>query len=125
MKVFDLDNDVERNAKFARMVAVCEANSFELLKLWEDHSNRAPWWADDPMPKYEWVDGVGYIITVGTYSRKPVVISINLCEVDHKLIGFWHVTSMVAHYDLIEKWFRKNLPHATRSNAMNFANCLK
>lgn len=100
------------------VVGVVEANSCESMFLWERHHVQL---------KKPWVSNLsGYGVTVGELDDHPVHISLLINTVDGKRILFWHATSMVVDYRMIEAWLEAALPEAynNRTDAINFSNIL-
>jgi hypothetical protein len=107
--------------EYASVEYVVEANTFERHKLWEEWA-----WGD-----VQWKDGTsGSLITVGYMGDSPVVISILVANILGYDVIFWHPTSRVVDYQMIEAWLEKNVPvYQTKvaehkSDAMNFHNCI-
>lgn len=107
----------------AGVVGIIDAASFEQHMLWADNSRR-----EQPLTWKENMSGLTAI--VGLLGEMPVCISLFTAEIDgHKLL-FWHATSQVVDYRMIDKWMIENLPksafHAdgrvNQTDAGNFHN---
>lgn len=100
------------------VTGVVEATSFETTCLWILNTQSGISWVENCS---------GYGVTVGTVGSHPVCISVPVHMVKGAKILFWHATSQVVHYELIDEWLKTYLPEPARSNqtdAMNFSNIL-
>jgi len=102
------------------LLYLIEANSFEMLTLWEQHSSMCDW------EEYR----IGDSVTIGYLDSRPVCISRLWAEINGQLVMFYHPTSQVVDYAMIEQWLDENcktkedgkVPH---TDAMNFHNVLQ
>lgn len=103
------------------VIGVVEANSFETSRLWREHHEKRAW--------IENLSGFG--CTVGHRHGDPVCISLLTATVDGHKILFFHPTSPVVDWDLIDAWMVASLPKSAfragsdvvnRTDATNFAN---
>lgn len=59
--------------------------------------------------------------------KRPVVFSLRVGMVYDKPVLFWHATSELVDYKMIDEWLLKNLPHLTKrehTDATNFHTCI-
>lgn len=104
------------------VVGVVEANSFEIMCLWQRWQELGKSWVST---------GHGYLATVGHVGDMPVCISILTATVDGEKILFIDPTSQVVDYRMVEDWLKTHVVTAlrddgylNRSDAMNFSNVL-
>lgn len=111
----------EMKAFLEGVVGVVEANSYESMCLWQEHTKRHG--------KESWVSNLsGFLEIVGHLNDKPVCISLFTTVVNGQKLLFWHATSTVVDHDIIRKWFEKNLTpeaYGNTTDAMNFHNVLR
>jgi hypothetical protein len=94
---------------------VVEANSFEELRHWEKWSPRRKW---EQTP-------IGHVITIGKLDDRPVVIQFNYAKINGESVVFWHATSQVVDYKMIDKWMMERVnPSAMKTDSMNFGNAI-
>lgn len=84
-----------------------EATRFEELCLWRNNSDH-------------WKQHNGILETVGFIGEYPVCISLMWATINNEEVVFWYPTSIKVCHNLIEAWFKENMPHVRRSDAMNF-----
>ncbi|WP_411839896.1 hypothetical protein [Paracoccus sp. ME4] len=101
------------------VIGVVEANRFEASRLWREHHDKRTW--------IEHRSGFG--CTVGYRHGDPVCISLLTATVDGHRILFYHPTSPVVDWGLIDAWMVANLPKSAfrsgsdvvnRTDSMNF-----
>lgn len=80
-----------------------EANSNEQMYIWQTWHEKYG---------YPWKQEHGYLVTVGELMDRPICISVMFVKVKEKLIMFWHATSELVDYVMIDEWLKKNLPDA-------------
>lgn len=79
---------------------IVEANSFEIHSLWQKYNT---------LPDLKiYLDGDG--VTVGYINNLPVVISRRWWSINGVVVLFWHATSRMVDYDLIDDWFKQQYP---------------
>lgn len=119
----------ERDVKLADLmcgvIGIVEATRFEEHCLWRDSDTRSA------TSHGEWVEsGWGLLQTVGWLDSRPICISLGTATVGGHKVLFWHATSQVVDYVLIDRWFEEMLPQSARrpdglpnrTDAMNFHN---
>lgn len=93
---------------------VVEATGYEKLYLWTQYSD-------------EWDDrsNGGYLVRVGEVGDEGIYISILIHKVRNQKILFWHATSQVVDYRIIEQWLDQNIPWPdgvrNKTDANNFS----
>jgi hypothetical protein len=120
------DNPEDRVAQ--AMFAV-EADSFSYHALWRDHSHES---RERRGKIVEWQDvSQGWSKQVGSLDGRPVVVSLRWSYLDGQLVLFWHGTSQVVDYKMIEDWldehFKATYDNDTckaKCDASNFHHCL-
>lgn len=94
------------------VVGICEATHFEKQCLWQTYHKCLAWsWQENSL---------GYLKTVGMIDEHPTVMSLFTATVDGEKILFWHATSQVVDYRLIDSWFERMLPDIKKADANNF-----
>lgn len=98
-----------------------ESTGFERHMLWRDNYQRMPWEGNP----------AGYGIELGKVGDMPVMLSTTFQAIDGHVVLFYHPTSQVVDYRMIEAWLNENVPakwdkgtRIARTNAMNFSHCL-
>lgn len=103
-------------------IGVVEMTREEEMAIWERYTKEY---------KYTWVsNNSGYGKNVGFLADMPVFISLSTAVVKGYKLVFWHPTSQVVDYRMIEDWFTLNAPEASRekdgrynrTDATNFHN---
>jgi len=90
--------DEHLQIELAKTEYVVEANSFEYLSLWKDFHE-----------EYSWEQvSQGYGAHVGYIDGRPIFISLRWATVNEVYMLFWHATSKVVDYGMIEEWFVNN-----------------
>lgn len=84
--------------EFKDVVFSVEANSFEKHALWNKHQDKLK------------LDSHGKLITVAKVNERPICISVILGTINQKKILFWHATSELVDYKLINEWLNAFLP---------------
>ena len=92
------------------VVGVVEATSNEAFCLWDKYTT-----GGRQMSQY----GGGYGITVGYCkdlkdTKLPIAISIFKYTVEGKDILFYHPTSRMVDYEVIENWLKENMPASAK-----------
>lgn len=83
---------------------VVEATRFEQSTLWEKYHGMI-----------NWKDHLGgWLPTVGFYHNKPICISTFFTTINGVLVLFWHDTSLVVNFELIEQYLEDKC-HKARS----------
>ena len=96
---------------FNNLHGLVEATDFERHTLWHCHERVN--WKDD---------GIGYGHQIGTLNERPIFVAFNFATIDGKRICFWHATSSLVDYDMIEEWLKTNLKYNNKVDANNFHN---
>lgn len=103
-------------------IGAVEANEFETMCLWEKFNART--------------DGVwesatgGSLAVVGWIEEMPVCISLLVHTINGHPILFYHATSQLVDYEMVNKWLDENMPdiaknkngRLNKTDAMNFNN---
>lgn len=98
----------------AGAIGLVEATSFERMCLWRSHTAN---------PYAEWNDkGTGFGHTVAFYNSRPIFVSLLTTTIDEHKVLFYEVTSRLVDYELVTKWFKRELPNIPKVNASNFYN---
>lgn len=75
-----------------------------------------------------WRQESGMLSTVGHVTvdekRLPVCLQADWDWVDGRLVAFYTATSLVVHYDLVDKWLSANLGHAEKLDTWQFIRVL-
>ncbi len=103
------------------VVGSVEASDFEYFSLYEDEKSHGSEWKEN-------LSGIWR--NIGSIADRPVCVSLRTAEINGAKILFWHPTSPMVDYDLIEAWLKRVLPktairddnHLKRTDAMNFCN---
>jgi len=100
-----------------------EATHHEQFCLW----NR---WAKDSQDckglHLRWEQSNGYLVTIGTSGKRPIVVGMHWDIIEDHPVCFWEPTSELVDYALIEEWFDKHYQGKTkdgrqaRTNVDNF-----
>lgn len=103
-------------------VYVVEANGNETLNIWSR-------WCDRENPyghpkRYKWEPFGGWLETVGHIDDRPICISVMFNKIDGHYVCFWHATSQLVDYKMIDEWFDKMAPGLKRTDAMNVHNAM-
>jgi hypothetical protein len=114
--------DEEMTDYLSGVVGVVEANSYEMLCLFNEYTNelKKPWKQNS--------FGLGE--NVGEFGGMPVFVSLLTAEVDGHKILFIDPTSQVVDHRMVEKWLAETLPasakldsgRVNKTDAMNFHN---
>ena len=110
--------------RLATTQVAVEATSYEEIRLWEFWNKRLTW------KQRTHRDYGGYIIPIQGElvggDVRPICISLqwNYLGDDTVPVLFWHPTSMLVDYELIEKWFKKYLPNVKSTSCNNLHNAL-
>lgn len=98
-----------------------EATGFERHMLWRDH-HQAVSWEGNP---------AGYGVQLGKVGDMPVMLSTTFQVIDGHVVLFYHPTSQLVDYRMIEAWLKENVPakwdkgtRIAQTDAMNFPHCL-
>jgi hypothetical protein len=109
-----------------------EANSFETLCLWQQHSSESPqvkaFKFGAPL---KWEQDAGFNVEVGQLDKRPIRLEIQFVKIEGCWVGFWHCPSQLADYAMITKWLEKNFKgkydnqqRQATCDAMNFGHCI-
>lgn len=118
------------------VVGSVEATNYEKHSLWIEYSTDAAkhGWGTKDHIRFEWISArEGWLPRVGMIGDRPVCISTLIEEVDGKKLLFWHATSELVDYQMIENWLKEHLPPAAfrgdgylnRTDPTNFSNILR
>jgi hypothetical protein len=110
----------EGNKHYEEMVAttehLVEANSFEVLSLWQRFHQ---------LYGYSWEQTYsGYMEPIGELDCRPVCISLRWDKVGGKLFCFYEMCSQVQDRELMREWIKLTFPGIQEVDAMNFHNAL-
>lgn len=88
---------VDLDPRFKRTQFVIEATAYEQQLLWEQHRYRLKWREQSG----------GALVIVGWLDSYPICFSAHWVALgtDQQLVLFWHATSKLVDYDLIDAWF--------------------
>jgi len=93
----------------------CKVSSYSYHSLWKEYSNLVEWGERRSI--------LG--ITMGTFHRLPVVVSISIVNVAHNKVVFWEPTSTLVDHRIIEAWFEEHwqpIKPRNHSDDNNFGN---
>jgi len=91
-------------------IGFVEATAFEQYALWFINKEATEY-------PVEWTDSrEGIMVYVGDYNYNPIYLSLVSAIVKGQKIIFWHPTSPVVNYDMINAWIVKNAPNTARVN---------
>lgn len=104
----------------ARTEYLVEADGFAKQELWARWHDRY---------KVPWKDfGMGTSREIGRIDKRPVCVTVFWSQIGReKVVGFWHATSQVVDYVMIEEWLKKEFPRVgarCTADAMNFHNIM-
>lgn len=107
---------------FKNVDYLVEADQFSALALWQEfHHDKNP---TKPWIK-NWHQNGGKAVAIGMIDERPIVVQIEYCLLNNKLVGFWDTSSQLVDYLMIEEWFKKFAPNIEECNASNFHYCLE
>jgi hypothetical protein len=102
------DDEMARLWKETKLIV--EANSYERMTLWER-------WTD----KTEWQQHLqGRLVTVGTYHRRVVCVTLVWATIRGKAVLFLEATSELVDWKKIDAWLKREFPGVRKIDAMNF-----
>lgn len=115
-----------------KTIFIVEANSFEHLSLWQQHSTQSPNQASFGYGKpLVWEQMNGWWIQIGKIAQRPICINLQFDKLDGCIICFYDSTSQLVDHAMIDKWldkhFKGEYDNGTRRaqcDAMNFGHCL-
>ena len=94
-----------------------EANSYEISKLWEDGHKEC-----------NWIEiNAGINTKIGELADYRLNVTFYWHIIDNQLITFYHFTSQVAHYGILDQYLSKYFgtgPDRRVCDAMNFGACI-
>lgn len=106
----------------AGVMFVVEATDFEKQYLWTSHHKNVTWDSR----------AGGYLVTVGHLDDRPVCLSIWFAQIDGQRVMFFHATSQVVDYRMVDAWLNANCSptwdagtRKARTDAQNFHLCLE
>ena len=94
-------------------VYIVEATRCEELDAWERFHE-----------DFKWENVHGWLETVGHLDNRPICISVQIVKINDRNILFWHATSQLVDYIMIDKWFEEHAPNIRKTDAMNIHNAL-
>lgn len=99
-------------------VFIVEANSNEMVDIWEHFADSRN---IHNLPKrYIWgEDNYWWLETVGHINERPINISISRVVIDGYPVLFWDACSQLVDYEMIDIWFKNELPGIRMTDAMN------
>jgi len=74
---------------------IVEGSTFRIWEKWNDELD-------------SWEQGMGWLETVGYINDRPICISIFIEKINGYEVLFWHATSELVDYKMIEEWFQLN-----------------
>lgn len=96
--------------RYSQTEYLVEATSFEKTALWKDYSTT-----------HDWRDHLdGYLPVCGSLNDRPICISALWADIEGRLVMFWHPTSNLVDYEVIEFWLKNNCTKAKHNDANNF-----
>ena len=83
--------------------------------------------------RVDWIqDNRGFLIEIGQLNKAPICVSFFFAKIKGHRVGFYEVTSRVAHHGMVEDWLTEHfqLTHDgytrwNHTNADNFHNCIR
>lgn len=123
--MYDIPKDVIH--RFSNIDALVEADSVHIMYLMMHFSDicgeaisRRLSWKDE-------IQGVGLNIDIVKINDEKcsIFIHFSFSNIDGKRICFWHTTSRVVDYDIVDNWFKKNLPGIRKTDVNNFYSALR
>lgn len=116
--------------RFKTTKYIVEATHEEEFNLWEKLSNESNYVKYHNGNNMTWKQhSIDQIYTISEVDIDDHTYPINVCfhwyDINDILVCFWEPISMVVHYGLIKKWFKKNIPNIKKYNAANFHHCIK
>lgn len=128
MKIRIRADDSELAKLLDGVVGAVEATSYEKHMLWQEYAQEALKLREggpDRRIRYPWKEGLsGLGHGVGEIDDRPVCLSLLVDTIASHRILFWHCTSQVVDYVMIENWLDKVLPDRKNGDPMNFCNLL-
>lgn len=98
------------------VVGIIEASSNEKMYIWQSNKDHR---------KETWEDRhSGILEYVGWLNKRPICISLQIVIIGGNKILFWHATSSLVDYEMIDEWFELNLPGIPKTDATNWTNVL-
>lgn len=93
-----------------KTILLVEANSFEVLCLWQKHFEKNPAYKQHH----------GCLVTVGHIDERPICVSLMWSRLGDKYICFYEATSALVDWVLIEEYLDQTFPNVRRVDAGNF-----
>ena len=113
--------------RLAETFYAIEADSYAYHQIWKEYFYSVP----PEKRKFDFVqDYSGIGVTIGPMrshngSQMPIVLQFNWWIINGHRVLFYHASSQVVDWGLIEKWLKKYMPHLKRtSDATNAHNVL-
>lgn len=126
--------DEEMQKFLEGVIGAVEADSYSQHMLWSEYHYR-PREGFDPLT---WEQGMSGLMEIIGYLKingedRPVCLSLFKARVKGELILFYHATSQVVDYRMVDEWLKKNLPptairengYPNTTDAMNFYNIFR
>lgn len=98
-------------AEHKDVVYLVEATSYETLALWQRYHEETQWKS---------VTYGGPMFHIGALADRPVVLSVNICEILGRKVMFYNPTSQVVDWVMVEEFLETHWPTVKRTEAMNF-----
>lgn len=129
------DADLSKvDPRFAETKYVVEANSFEVMSLWNKHAKKGMMeYVDEPKSyRVDWVqDYSGVVYQLGELNGMPMMVTFFWNVLNGVRVVFYESTGYVTDTRIIEQWLDQNCDPKThdnrpaRTDAMNFQHVLQ
>ena len=89
----------------------------------DDFCRTVLWMRNKDSGRRIWEENLhGILVTIGNLHERPVCVAFSFAKVDNHKLCFWHATSQLVDYQMIEEWFAKHFPKVRKTDANNFHN---
>lgn len=113
-------------SRLSKTLFIVEATSFEQHSIWE--KNRDGRFASH----FEWQHiPDGWLVEVGEINSKPCCISVSWAKIEGYLVMFYHPTSRMVDWQMIEAWISESFQgkwdsgtRKAKTDAQNFHHCV-
>lgn len=128
MKQRNLD---DRAAYRQDTIFLVEASQSERHNLWVDYSTES----DRPMNRectVRWQQLTGELATIGTYTKRPICVSISWVRINGFIVMFYEPTSELVDWRMVKKWLADEYKHvpmwdgsrSPQCDSANFKHCI-
>lgn len=107
---------------FKDVVFIVEADSFANLELWRNHFHN-PIHENSKITTWEQVNP-GKVITIGHCADSPVCVEVFYNILNGKKVMFYHASSSIVDYGMVEEWISHYGVGIHSCDAMNFHQCI-